>query len=88
MSKWNGAWAEDTAERVGTTAIYGLITMITADQTGAVSGDPQQWWLVIGVPSLLSLLKCTLANMRGGSGDGGTPTASIVQITSTKEPVA
>jgi hypothetical protein len=82
-NKWTKDWAVDTGERVGTTGLYGLTTMITADATGTVSGDAQQWWLIVGLPMALSLIKCLLMNLRGAE-----PTASVVGVTSTKSGVA
>ena len=76
-NKWTTEYWVDTGERVGTTALYGLATMITADATGTVSGDAQQWWLIVGVPTALSLIKCLLINLRG-EGDS----ASLVGVTS------
>jgi hypothetical protein len=78
-SKWSQAWMVDTGERVGTTGLYGVTTMITADATGVVSGDMQQWWLIVGLPMVLSLIKCLLVNLQGTE-----PTASAVGVTSTK----
>ena len=63
MGKWSATYWIDLAERVGATLIGALIAMLTADQTGAVSGDPQQWWLLVGLPTLLALLKGLLANL-------------------------
>lgn len=57
------AFLRDLAERVATTAIYGVIAMLTADASGVVSGDPRQWWLVVGLPTVLSLLKGVLSGM-------------------------
>lgn len=62
-TKWTKKFAVDLIERVFSTALYGLIVMLTADSTGAVSGSPQQWWLVVGLPTALALVKGVLANM-------------------------
>lgn len=78
-TKWGRKFFEDTAERVAVTAIYGVITMLTADASGAISGSGQQWWVVVGLPSALSLSKCLLANL-GSSGP--EPTASVVDVSS------
>lgn len=78
MNKWGKQYWTDLGERVGTTAIYGLITMLTADASGAVSGAPEQWWVVIGLPTTLSFLKGILVNLGGDE-----PTASVVNVTST-----
>ena len=63
-NKWNKRYWIDLAERVGTTLIYGLITMFTVDASGTVSGSPQQWWLIVGLPTVLSFLKGVLANLK------------------------
>lgn len=60
----SNAFLRDLAERVATTAIYGVIAMLTADASGAISGDPQQWWLVVGLPTVLALLKGVLAYLK------------------------
>lgn len=62
-SKWTKSYAVDLAERVLSTALYGLIVMLTADASGAVSGSAQQWWLIVGLPTVLSLVKGLLANL-------------------------
>lgn len=76
-SKWGAAYWTDLGERVGTTLIYGLITMLTADASGALKGNPEQWWVVVGLPTVLSLLKCLLMNLKAEES-----TASIVNVTS------
>ena len=63
MGKWSATYWADLGERVVTTAIYGVIAMLTADASGVVSGDPRQWWVVVGLPAVLALLKGLLANM-------------------------
>jgi hypothetical protein len=63
MNKWTPRFAADLAERVAATFVGALITMITADASGAVSGDARQWWLIVGLPTVLSLLKGVLANV-------------------------
>lgn len=63
MSKWNRTFLADLGERTASTAGYGAITMLTADASGAISGNPQQWWLVVGLPTALCVLKGLLANM-------------------------
>jgi hypothetical protein len=81
MSKWKDPdyWS-DFLERVGTTAIYGLITFLTLDKTDTMTGSLDQFWLVVGLPTVLSALKNLLMNMKGERA-----TASLVGITSNKE---
>lgn len=79
-NKWGKEYWADLGERVGASVVGGAITMFTADATGAISGSTEQWWLVCGVPGVVSLLKGLLVNF------GGTqPTASVVDVTSTGE---
>lgn len=61
--KWTKAFWVDLGERVGATAVGALITMLTADASGAISGNTQQWWLIVGLPTALSALKGVLANL-------------------------
>ena len=61
--KWSSTFWADLAERVGTTAIYGLIAVLTGDASGAVSSEPKVWWVMIGLPTALALLKGLAANM-------------------------
>lgn len=64
MTKWSGAFWADLGERVAATAVYGLVTMLTADASGALSGNAQQWWLIVGLPTALAALKGLLANLK------------------------
>lgn len=61
--KWSKTYWADLAERVGTTAIYGLIALLTADASGAIPSEPKTWWLVVGLPTVLALLKGLAANI-------------------------
>lgn len=63
-ARWTREFWRDLGERVATTAVYGLIVMLTADASGAISGDPQQWWLIVGLPTVLALLKGVLAGIK------------------------
>lgn len=62
-AKWSKTYWADLAERVGSTAIGALLAVITGSSTGAIPNDPAVWWTVIGVPTVVSLLKGLLANM-------------------------
>lgn len=64
MSKWSSTFWADLAERVGTTAIYGLIAVLTGDASGAVPNEPKIWWVVVGLPTVLALLKGLAANLK------------------------
>lgn len=63
QSKWSRRFWADLAERVGSTAVGGAITMLTADASGVVSGDAQQWWVIVGLPAALAALKGLAANL-------------------------
>ena len=77
MKKWGREYWIDLGERVGASALGGVLTMITADASGVISGSAQQWWLIVGVPSATALVKGLLVNM-----SGSTPTASVVGVSS------
>ena len=80
--KWSRAFWADLGERAITTAVYGVIAMLTADASGAISGNPRQWWVVVGLPTALAVLKAILANAGGKSGE---PSASAIGVTSTRD---
>lgn len=74
MTKWNAAYWADLAERVGSTAIYGLIAVLSGNASGAIPNEPVVWWTVIGLPTSLALLKGLAANMASpGSGPSLLP---------------
>lgn len=62
-NKWSKAYWQDLAERVGASAIGGLLAALTGNWSGAIPNDPAVWWTVVGVPAVVSLLKGLLANM-------------------------
>lgn len=62
-SKWSKSYWSDLAERVGATAIGALIAALSGAWAGAIPNDPAVWWVVIGAPTLFSLLKGLLANL-------------------------
>lgn len=80
MSRWNGKFFKDAAERVGSAAVAGVTTMIIGDGSGTISGSGKQWWLIVGLPSALVALKCLASNL--GSGTDGAPSASLVKVSS------
>lgn len=65
-NKWSSAFWVDLGERVGATFLGALLTVLTADQSGAIAGSAQQWWLLLGLPTVLSLIKGLLANLKDG----------------------
>lgn len=62
-NKWTKKFLVDLAERVGATFVGALIAVFSADQSGTIVGSPEQWWVLVGLPTLLSLLKGVLANL-------------------------
>ena len=60
---WSRTYWEDLLERVGATAIGALLTALTGNWSGVLPHDARAWWLVIGLPTLVSLLKGLAANM-------------------------
>jgi hypothetical protein len=61
-NKWTKKFLVDLAERVGATFVGALIAVFSADQSGTIIGSPEQWWILVGLPTLLSLLKGVAAN--------------------------
>lgn len=77
MSKWGKKWRQDTAERVGTTLVWVAIPVIP---TIAATDLSWNWaWLTLGLPGVLSLLKCVAVNLPAPD---DAPTASIVDVQS------
>lgn len=75
INKWGKPYWVDLGERVGSTLIYALITLLTANSVGAIT--PELAWVIVGLPTILSLLKGLAANMRGPD-----PSASLANVTS------
>lgn len=77
MQKWGKRYWTDLGERVGASAVGGALTMVTADSTGVADYSAEAWWVFVGVPSIVSLLKGLLVNLKSGE-----PTASVVDVSS------
>ncbi len=60
MNKWSRRYFSDLAERVGSTAIYGAISLLTAAQLDL---SLERVWPIVGLPVALALLKGLLANL-------------------------
>lgn len=61
-SKWSTAYFADLGERVASTAIYGGITLLTAN--GVTDVTTELGWTIVGLPTVLALLKGLLANLK------------------------
>lgn len=63
-NKWSSAFWTDLGERVGATFVGALLALITTASTTPVQWDnPAYFWPILGVPTLVSLLKGLLANL-------------------------
>lgn len=64
MSKWNSTFFSDLGERVGATFLGAILGLVTLSATEAVAWtDWSYLWPIVGVPTLVSLIKGVLANM-------------------------
>lgn len=63
-SKWGRAFWADLGERVGSTFVYGLITLISMDNVLEGPDWDTTLWPIVVLPTALSLLKGLLANMK------------------------
>lgn len=61
-NKWSVAYFADLGERVASTAIYGVITLLTANAVTDI--NVELGWTIVGLPTVLSLLKGLLANLK------------------------
>lgn len=78
-SKWGSKFWTDLAERVGATFIGALLAMLTlANQTPVDWTDAEAVWIVLGLPTVVALLKGLLINLKGPD-----PSPSLVGVTST-----
>lgn len=80
-SKWGKQYWADLGERVGSTLIYQIITLLTLETGTNINSFVI--WTIVGLPTVLAVLKGLLVNLRGSE-----PTASVVNVTSNGEPVA
>lgn len=79
-NKWSRTYWADLGERVASTAVYGGITLLTAnavtDLTAALA------WTIVGLPTVLSLLKGLLANLKDAeSGPSLLPSPPAPDVT-------
>jgi len=78
MDKWGSAYWSDVLERVLSTLIYGVITLITTVNVTSLTWE--QAWPVVVLPTVLSFLKAILSNLP----DTSLPTASLTRVSSQK----
>lgn len=74
-SKWSKKFWRNLGERVGTTAIYGAIAVLT---TSVSEVNAALVWTVVGLPTCLAFLKGLAGNMKNGTAD--EPTASLIRL--------
>lgn len=77
QNKWGKEYLRDLGERTAASAVGGALTMVTADSTGVADYSARAWWVFVGIPSAVALLKGLLVNLKGDS-----PTASVVDVSS------
>lgn len=64
MNKWSKSFWVDLAERVGATFVGALLALITTAANTSIEWDnPAYFWPILGVPTVVSLLKGLLANL-------------------------
>lgn len=81
-SKWGKKFWEDLGERVGATAVGAALGALTTVEATPVDWtDTKVVWSIIGVPTVISLLKGLLKNLTSSSAE---PTASLVGVSSDK----
>jgi hypothetical protein len=83
-NKWGKQYWTDLAERVGATLIGAILSALTVTGTTSVDwSDGEIVWAIIGVPTLVSLLKGLLMNL-----GGGLPSASLANVSSLGDPTS
>ncbi len=75
-SKWNRRFWIDLGERVSTTFLYGVITIISGSK---LHFSREEIISIVMIPVILSLAKGLLKNMTSTSDE---PTASLVNVSS------
>lgn len=63
-SKWSSTYWADLGERVASSAIGGILTMLGLSVVDLLSSSWQAWLAVVGIPTLTSFLKGLLANLK------------------------
>lgn len=78
MNKWNKSFWVDLGERVGATFVGALLAALTVTGTTPVDwSDGDVVWAILGVPTLVSLLKGLLANVKDGESGASLASASV-----------
>lgn len=78
MSKWGKRYWVDLGERVGSTLVGALITLVMMDNVLEGPDFDTVLWPIVVVPTALSLLKGLLANMASDD----PPSASVADVSS------
>lgn len=81
-TKWDKAFLADLLERVGSTFLGALLTVLTVTGSTLVDwSNGQVVWAILGVPTLVSLVKGLLANLANGeSGASALPSPPGPQV--------
>lgn len=77
-SKWSRKYWTDLGERVGSTFVGALVTLIMMDNVLEGPDFDTVLWPIVVVPTALSLLKGLLANMASDE----RPSASVADVSS------
>jgi hypothetical protein len=64
MSKWSGKFWYDLGERVASSAIGGVLTMLGLSVTDLLHSSGKAWLAVVGIPTATSALKGLAANLK------------------------
>lgn len=64
MSKWSKTFWADWSERVASSAIGGVLTMLGLSVTDLLASSAQAWLAVVGIPTATSALKGLAANLK------------------------
>lgn len=78
QSKWSRGYWADLGERVASTFLGAVLTMLTLDGATSVDwSDEKAVWIVLGAPTVISLVKGLLANMAKTSTTGASALSGL-----------
>lgn len=64
MGKWSKTYWADLGERVASSTIGGVLTMLGLSASDLLHSSPSAWLTVVGIPTATSALKGVLANLK------------------------